>query len=471
MKGAALVSQQGVVVSRRGNVAKLSEVDIDGASVVRRRSGDGRFYRVYWPPSVSGLEYGFALTLDSSDIDQKLTEYIIRIAELVVLIAAFLTVVAMIAVGMVLIFPMLRLRDELDAIGNDTRKRLSVRDVNRSNEFGGLVYQLNNMLSRIDASREQIEKIAKFLSENVNPVMRLSSDGRLHYANPVCYDIDGILADNRREPHADIRDAALSAVAEATNTVTEVTIGDHTYLFQCVPVDLAGYVNVYGRDISEEFRAKAALETANLSLERKVSERTRLIELFQAMTVEANQGTDFLTVLENCTQLILKFLDWEIGHILVVKDGTLRSTDTWSAVDGLEDAGLRELSATIAFDKNVCLPGKVVAAGAPEWQARAKKLFASPRGAAFQELGLKTGFAFLVYENGELAAVLEFYSIERHQPRQDLMKVVKSVGTQLGRVAERSRSQAALVQFREDAVRLMEARKAPTGRNPTSWRP
>ena len=455
--GAVLVSPGGVFLARRGAVASITNFDLSGSTVSRARSGDGKTYRVYWPAAGTGLDYGFALTLDSSDVDDKLAAYTFRIIQLVLIIAAFLTVVTMMAVGRVLIFPMLRLRDNLNAIGNDSRKRLSVPDTSRSNEFGGLVYQINNMLSRIDATREQVEKIAKFPSENLNPVMRLSRDGRLHYANPVCYEIDGLLPGNKRTPHEAIRQVATTAAEDGSNTLTQLTIDDHTYLFECVPVDRAGYVNVYGRDISEEFRAKAALETANASLERKVSERTELIELFQAMTVEANQGTDFQTVLANCSDLILSFLDWDIGHVLVTQTGTLVSTDIWSAAEGLDFDSLKSASADLVFDKNVCLPGKVIANGGPECQERAKKLFASPRGAVFQELGLKTGFAFPVYENGELAAVLEFYSTERHAPRQDLMKVVKSVGTQLGRVAERSRSQAALVASHKDAVRLMEA--------------
>lgn len=445
VRGASLVSKSGVIVDRRGDVDKAPGFNVAETSIQRARSADDRYYHVYWPPSVTGLDYGFALTLDSSDIDGKLDAYLFRIVQLVVLIALFLTVIAMIAVGVSIIFPMLRLRDELDAIGNDTKKRLPVRDVSRANEFGGLVFQINNMLSRIDANWEQVEKIAKFPSENRNPVLRLSKDGRLQYANPVCYEIDGLLGPDRKEPDPAIREAAYRAADEATTTLTELTIGDRTYLFQCVPIDRAGYVNVYGRDISEEFRAKAALERANAGLEKKISERTRLIELFQAMTVEANQGTELQSVLANCTKLILSFLDWEIGHVLVSEQGILRSTDTWSTTDRAAAQPLIDASAALEFDQNVCMPGSVIRNGAPVWQDRAKKLLASPRGPAFQELGIRTGFAFPVYENGELAAVLEFYSTDRHPPRDDVMKVVRSVGTQLGRVAERSRSQAQLV--------------------------
>src|SRR5205807_4435337 len=65
--------------------------------------------------------------------------------------------------------------------------------------------------------------------------------------------------------------------------------------------------------------------------------------------------------------------------------------------------------------------------------------------------GLRGGYAFPVKVGNELVAVLEFFSKETAGTNEPLVEVMAHIGTQLGRVVERSRAEAAL---RESEMRF-----------------
>src|SRR5262249_11857319 len=54
---------------------------------------------------------------------------------------------------------------------------------------------------------------------------------------------------------------------------------------------------------------------------------------------------------------------------------------------------------------------------------------------------LGAAFGFPLYAEGELQAILAFFSITSQPPDKHLLYVVQSIGEQLGRVLERQRSQ------------------------------
>ena len=64
-----------------------------------------------------------------------------------------------------------------------------------------------------------------------------------------------------------------------------------------------------------------------------------------------------------------------------------------------------------------------------------------PRKRVLLKHGLHAAFAFPVYTEGKLQAVLEFFSDTRQPPDQHLLYVVQGIGQQLGRLLERQHGQ------------------------------
>ena len=106
------------------------------------------------------------------------------------------------------------------------------------------------------------------------------------------------------------------------------------------------------------------------------------------------------------------------------------------------------------FEIGVGLPGRVLASGKPEWIIDVTKDANFPRAKLANDIGVKAGFAFPVLVGTEVAAVLEFFSSEAVQPNEPLLEVMINVGTQLGRVIERRRSEESLRELAEHVIHL-----------------
>jgi PAS domain S-box-containing protein len=130
---------------------------------------------------------------------------------------------------------------------------------------------------------EIVQQLAKFPGENPSPVLRVTQDGTVVYANQAASPLldvwgcqDGqLLPDEWRRFAAGVLDSDSNAEREAT-------IGNRTLSLTFAPVVEANYVNVYGLDITKRVRAEAiraqaeqALKEYSEHLEDMVEERTR----------------------------------------------------------------------------------------------------------------------------------------------------------------------------------------------------
>lgn len=126
-------------------------------------------------------------------------------------------------------------------------------------------------------AEEEITKLAKFPSENPEPVMRLNDDGTVLYANKVC---DSLLINwgwKRGEKVPKYWRNILGEVIEkGTIRIIEAQSGEKIYSFSLVPVVEAKYVNLYGRDITDIKIAENALLNSERML-RRLREHTEEI--------------------------------------------------------------------------------------------------------------------------------------------------------------------------------------------------
>ena len=95
----------------------------------------------------------------------------------------------------------------------------------------------------------QLEAINRFPDANPNPVMRVSGDGVLAYANPASAPI---LAAESLTVGTDLPPAFLASLRAAADMerVVEVHSGGRTYALKAVVVEEFGFTNVYGTDVT-----------------------------------------------------------------------------------------------------------------------------------------------------------------------------------------------------------------------------
>jgi PAS domain S-box-containing protein len=137
--------------------------------------------------------------------------------------------------------------------------------------FTGIV---RDVTERAQAA-EEIRSLARFPSENHNPVLRVFQEDTILYANQAstpllaAWDtrVDGTVPDSWCQLIGTV-------VGSEESRTIELPCQGRIFSVDLVPVEGAQYVNLYGRDITERKQAEIALRQAHDELERRVQERT-----------------------------------------------------------------------------------------------------------------------------------------------------------------------------------------------------
>jgi len=185
------------------------------------------------------------------------------------------------------------------------------------------------------------------------------------------------------------------------------------------------------RDVTERAQAEAALRR-----------QTTFVELLQEVAVTANQASSVDAALQSALDQVCAHTGWPIGHVYLPsqnEDG-LEPIGLWHLDDPEPFIPFRKQTDVLRFAAGVGLVGRVLISKKPTWSVNPGDDPQFLRSATALENGIKAGFAFPVLVGTEVVAVLEFFSTEAAEPDQALLDVMAHVGTQLGRVVERTRS-------------------------------
>ena len=131
-------------------------------------------------------------------------------------------------------------------------------------------------------AQEQIESIARFPDEDPNPILRISSDGKLLYANRSSSGFLKSLGWKLGETlPGDWRQLMLQTLSSGCSEEMELACEEVVYSLMLAPVSDLGYLNIYGLDITVRKRMEEELRRSNIELDLTIQalrEKTENLE-------------------------------------------------------------------------------------------------------------------------------------------------------------------------------------------------
>lgn len=195
-------------------------------------------------------------------------------------------------------------------------------------------------------------------------------------------------------------------------------------------------------DITARKHAEEEVRQLNETLERRVAERTGMLQVLNDVAAAANEAHDIEEALEFVLRRVSEYNGWCFGHAYLVDPADLHvlvPVRTYYAADSGRFRAFRRATLGNRLRPGQGLPGRAVATRSIQWAEDLAEELAGRRATVGDELGLVCGAAFPIYAGGDVVGVLEFFSDKAIEPSDRLLESMASIGTQLGRVVERQR--------------------------------
>lgn len=219
------------------------------------------------------------------------------------------------------------------------------------------------------------------------------------------------------------------------------------------------------RELNAELEARVVERTAQLdatvrNLQNEITQRKRAEGQIQFLYFAAraiNQAAGFHEALAVALREICTLTGWEYGEAWVpAADGTrLECSPAWYG-DCHHVSGLRQRSEALSFKANEGLPGRVWASNQMEWinDVVSQPVNVFRRTSLVRELGLKTAVGVPILADGEVLAILLFFSTAARAEDQRLVALFSTVAGQLSATLRRKQAEQELSNSREQLRNL-----------------
>lgn len=199
------------------------------------------------------------------------------------------------------------------------------------------------------------------------------------------------------------------------------------------------------RDLTDQ-RQKKEAERARERADRE----TRLLRLMETAASTANQAEDLTQAVEETVAAVCKHLGWPVGHAYWVRPmpSRLTSSPIWYVEDEHYER-IRERSAFTDVEIKETLAGQVVEQDKVIWIGDVRDDARFVRTMQTDDLKVRGAVGVPVRVDGEVVAVLEFFSSEGEEGDPGLEEALRSVALQLSHVARRQRSQQSMKESEE----------------------
>jgi ammonium transporter len=234
-------------------------------------------------------------------------------------------------------------------------------------------------------------------------------------------------------------------------------------------------------DLTRPVRVEPHTEVGQIAVEYNrvlaaIARRTDSLQLLRRTAAAANESSTVEDALEVVLAEVSRFTGWPLGHAFLVSPDdpeVLVSSGIWQTSDQERYESFRAATEAASFRAGRGMPGIALEArkpvfvssedlrGQPPDSARMSVVSLEPseggsesvlvpldgirgiRAVEWVDLGLRAGLAVPVMAGTSAVGVLEFFADEPFPADPELLELLLSVGTQLGRVVERQRSEEA----------------------------
>ncbi|HEU5180645.1 MAG TPA: response regulator [Candidatus Polarisedimenticolia bacterium] len=149
-------------------------------------------------------------------------------------------------------------------------------------------------------------------------------------------------------------------------------------------------------------------------------------------------------------QAICEVLGWEYGALW----GVDTASECIACLEAWHPSGsCREFEASSRasrFRPGIGLPGRVWSSASPAWIPDVTRDANFPRSDSAAREGLHGALGFPIVLQDEVLGVMEFFSREIREPDEDLLRMLATVGSQIGQFIERRRAEEALCRYTEE---------------------
>jgi PAS domain S-box-containing protein len=190
-----------------------------------------------------------------------------------------------------------------------------------------------------------------------------------------------------------------------------------------------------------------------LESNRDITSRKQFVQRLStehAVTLILSESTTLQEAVGRILQAIGEGLDWGFGRFWVVSENreNIRCLETWHDPSTATDT--RVTISPLLF--NAGLPGKVWAKEEPVWLPDGNQDWDIRVGSGAMAENLRRAFAFPIKVRNDVLGVIEFFNTDIRELDDDLLKMVRAMGNEIGQFVERMRAEAALRQS-EDNLR------------------
>ncbi len=213
--------------------------------------------------------------------------------------------------------------------------------------------------------------------------------------------------------------------------------------------------------LRRERKARAEAEEIAESTLRELYENQRDLELMEAVATASNKARAMDEAMQVALDRICERTGWPVGHVYLPRpDGAgveLVPTEIWHLDDQERFQTFREVTEGTTMAAGEGLPGRIFESGRPAWIVDVLEDPNFPRAQAATDIGVKAAFGFPALAGDEVVAVLEFFSPSVTEPDERLLELLAYVGSQLGRVVERTRARDELTLYSEQLEQHSDA--------------
>lgn len=207
-------------------------------------------------------------------------------------------------------------------------------------------------------------------------------------------------------------------------------------LLRSVALQNANSIRLARQRAEEELlRAKHALEARTAELERALLDLQTQVEIARVL-VEAKTIDE---VANTILEILCRNLSWTCAQLWRVdrQAGVLRRSAGWC--DSTMGAmAFDDLARFVSIERGVGLPGRIWQSRQPAWIEDIEADDNFPRAPLARGVGLRSVFGFPLIVSGEVAAVIELFSIERRSAEEGMLNIAATLGSHLGQFIQRA---------------------------------